>query len=110
MVLIKTPEIFILAWTGVWSIISYVQFFWDKLSAQMGWWRVSERKLLLTALIGGALGAKIGQRMFRHKTWKEPFRRNLDRILVVNLACTIALFFPRVRAFVASIPEIAASL
>ena len=47
----------------------------DKRKAQKNLWRIPERTLLGTALIGGSLGAFAGMQIFRHKTkhWHNFF-------------------------------------
>lgn len=50
--------------------------------ARAGQRRISERSLLLAALLGG-LGAGLGQRLLRHKTRKQPFATWLR--LIVSL-------------------------
>ncbi|TMV11667.1 DUF1294 domain-containing protein [Arenibacterium halophilum] len=52
----------------------------DKRRALTGDWRLSEFHLWLLAFAGGWFGAKRAQRVFRHKTRKEPFRSRLNRI------------------------------
>lgn len=60
--------------------LAFLMFGLDKRRARTGAWRISESTLLGIALIGGWFGAKLGQRVFRHKTRKEPFRTRLNRI------------------------------
>ncbi len=69
---------------------AFLLFAWDKKRAREGGWRIPERRLLKVALIGGSLGAMLGQRLLRHKTWKEPFRSRLRRI-VLGQAGALAL-------------------
>lgn len=40
----------------------------DKQKAKKNLWRIPERVLLLTALLGGSLGSLLGMYLFRHKT------------------------------------------
>ena len=87
-----------LPWETLWwffavSVLVYCLMFWDKLSAQNGWRRVSEGTLLFWAFVGGGIGGKIAQRAFRHKTRKEPFRTYLNRSLVINALILGALLF-----------------
>lgn len=67
----------------------------DKARARSQGRRISEGSLLAAAFLGGFIGAKIGQRHFRHKTRKQPFGRLLNAIglfhaglLVLVLAVT----------------------
>eukprot|EP00923_Selenidium_pygospionis_P056639 GHVN01098861.1.p1 GENE.GHVN01098861.1~~GHVN01098861.1.p1 ORF type:complete len:145 (-),score=0.46 GHVN01098861.1:327-761(-) len=55
--------------------------------------RVSERTLLLLAAIGGSIGAKLAQRMVRHKTQKQPFGHFLSAICVSQTALCIGLLY-----------------
>lgn len=59
-------------------------FWFDKVQARNGDWRVRERTLLLAALFGG-LGAWFAQHLLRHKTRKEPFRTLLGIVIVLHL-------------------------
>ncbi|MBB3163594.1 uncharacterized membrane protein YsdA (DUF1294 family) [Rhizobium laguerreae] len=65
----------------------------DKQAARHGKRRISERTLLLLALIGGSLGAAAAQQLLRHKTRKEPFRSILAAILILHGALIGALAF-----------------
>jgi len=56
------------------SVVLFVTYGVDKSAAQSGAWRVPESTLHLLALVGGWPGALVAQRVFRHKTRKQPFR------------------------------------
>lgn len=75
-------------------------FWWDKRCAIERRWRVPESTLLTLCLIGGSLGAKTGQGIFRHKTRKEPFRTSLNAIAVLHIGFLAALVLPEFRASV----------
>jgi uncharacterized membrane protein YsdA (DUF1294 family) len=62
------------------NIATFVAFGFDKQQARNKRWRVSERNLLLMAALGGWVGAKSGQVFFRHKTFKTPFKTQLNAI------------------------------
>ncbi|TAJ44286.1 DUF1294 domain-containing protein [Methanofollis fontis] len=47
-------------------------YYADKRRAQQGTWRISERALLASAVLG-PFGALAGMRLFRHKTQKTKF-------------------------------------
>lgn len=71
------------------NVIAFLAFGWDKRLAERRQSRIAERSLLVLALLGGALGALLGQQMFRHKTKKQPFRLLLWGAALVNLAAAI---------------------
>jgi len=56
------------------SLISFVQYWQDKSSAQRGSWRTPEKALHLVESLGGWPGALIAQQCFRHKTRKLSFQ------------------------------------
>ena len=59
--------------------------------------RIRESTLLTTAFVGGAIGAKLGQRRFRHKTRKQPFATILNVALGLNLLAVPILLWPTSR-------------
>lgn len=67
-------------------------FWFDKVQARNGDWRVRERTLLVSAVFGG-LGAWFAQHLLRHKTRKEPFRTLLGVAIVLHLAGVVAAFW-----------------
>lgn len=86
----------LLAFVGV-NVFAFLLFGWDKSCAERGARRVPEAELLLVALFGGAAGAIAGQRIFRHKTHKEPFRSQLYLMAGINIIAAVALTIPDVR-------------
>jgi uncharacterized membrane protein YsdA (DUF1294 family) len=60
----------LLAWAGI-NVIAFLAFGWDKRQSIHNGSRIAERTLIALALLGGALGALIGQQAFRHKTQKQ---------------------------------------
>ncbi len=67
------------------NLLAFVLFAWDKRSARLGRRRISERTLLMTALAGGSVGAKIGQQWLRHKSSKRSFIWRLNAIALLHL-------------------------
>ena len=67
------------------NLLSFAAFGIDKIKAEAGHWRVQESTLLLLALLGGTGGAYAGRALFRHKTRKQPFSRQLHAIAVLQL-------------------------
>ena len=77
-----------LVWIGI-NVIAFLAFGWDKRQAERDGSRIAERTLIGLALFGGALGALIGQQVFRHKTQKQPFRTLLWLAAVINLLAAV---------------------
>jgi uncharacterized membrane protein YsdA (DUF1294 family) len=75
------------------NLLVFSIYFMDKQAARHGRWRISERTLLILALIGGSLGALAAQQLLRHKTRKEPFRSILAAILILHGALIAVLAF-----------------
>lgn len=76
---------------GGMSFLLFAMMGIDKALAKRGAWRVPEKTLFLLALLGGALGGIIGMYFFRHKTRHTSFKAGLPMLLIVNIACCIAL-------------------
>jgi len=55
--------------------------------------RISERTLLILALIGGSIGALIGMKLFRHKTQKLSFQAPLAVIIGLQILLIWLVFF-----------------
>lgn len=50
------------------NVIAFFMYGNDKQRAKNHAWRIPERNLLAIAVLGGALGAFLGMRIFHHKT------------------------------------------
>lgn len=77
------------------SLAGFCLMGWDKRQAVKGRWRVRERTLLLTALLGGSPGAILGMRLFRHKTKHWYFWYGLPVILLLQLGLAVWLLWLR---------------
>ncbi len=67
------------------NLLAFALFGLDKHRAVVGGWRIREATLIWIAVLGGWLGAKAGQRRFRHKTRKQPFGRRLNGAGLLSL-------------------------
>lgn len=74
------------------SIVALVLMGYDKHQAKHDGWRVRERTLFLSALLGGSPGAILGMRLFRHKTKHWYFKIGMPLILLVQLVFCIWFF------------------
>lgn len=50
------------------SVLALIFYGVDKLKARGGYWRISEAALLSLGFFGGAAGALLGMKLWRHKT------------------------------------------
>ncbi len=66
------------------NIFGFVIFGYDKRCAVKHRFRVSERTLMLTALLGGSIGSYAGMQVFRHKTRHWKFRAGIPVIMLVQ--------------------------
>ena len=67
----------------------------DKRKARTGAWRIPEKTLFLSAILGGSIGAIIGMQLFRHKTKHQSFVIGMPAILIVQILLAIAYFYFR---------------
>lgn len=58
----------------------------DKQRAKKHMWRIPERVLFLSAILGGSIGAIAGMQIFRHKTRHWYFQLGMPLILLVQAA------------------------
>ena len=64
----------------------------DKLKAKKNRWRIPERTLFGSALLGGSIGAILGMYTFRHKTKHLSFTLGMRAILIAQVALAIWIF------------------
>ena len=68
------------------NVLAFVCYGLDKLKAKRSARRVSERSLLLLAVVGGSLGAWFGMLVWRHKTKHAIFKFGVPIILLLQIA------------------------
>lgn len=73
------------------NFVAFALFGIDKAQAEKGGWRVRESTLLWLAMIGGTPGAYAGRHLFRHKTRKQPFNRQLAAVALCQMLLAAAL-------------------
>lgn len=74
------------------NIIAFAAYGIDKWKAKRGKWRISEMTLIVLAFIGGALGALLGMKVFRHKTQHWKFRIFVPLALALWIAAILWLY------------------
>jgi uncharacterized membrane protein YsdA (DUF1294 family) len=65
----------------------------DKQRAIRGAWRISERSLFLTAIVGGSIGTIAGMKYFRHKTKHRYFKYGMPAILLIQIILVIIVLY-----------------
>ena len=68
------------------NILAFVCYGLDKLKAKRNARRISERALLLLALVGGSVGAWLGMLVWRHKTKHAIFSVGVPVMLLLQIA------------------------
>ena len=66
------------------NVVSFLLFGYDKRQARRRAPRISERTLLLSALVSGSVGAWLGMAAFRHKTRKRSFQAKMLAVTAVD--------------------------
>ena len=77
----------------IWNLIAFVMMGMDKRRAIKDQQRISEKTLLTSAFIMGAVGIGAGMLVFRHKTAKTRFRIGLPLALIVNASVIYGLIY-----------------
>lgn len=84
---------YILIYFAVINLISILINCIDKIKAKHNRWRISERMLWLTAIIGGASGTYITMKVIRHKTKHRSFMIGMPVLVLIQLALIVYLYF-----------------
>ena len=67
------------------NAVAFLLMLVDKQKARKKLWRIPESTLLLSAAIGGSIGALAGMYTFRHKTRHMKFTLGVPAILAVQI-------------------------
>jgi len=73
------------------QIVPFLIYGIDKLFAQLGIFRISEKALLATSFFFGILGSIAAMMIFRHKTRKTSFRHNFAVIALLRIIVLVSL-------------------
>ncbi|WP_120077323.1 DUF1294 domain-containing protein [Aurantiacibacter odishensis] len=71
------------------NFVAFAAFGLDKAFAETGGRRISERRLIEWAMLGGTPGAYAGRYLFRHKTRKISFSDRLHGVAMLQGALLI---------------------
>lgn len=67
------------------NIVGLIMMGSDKNRAVSNQWRISEKALWITALIGAAPGMTVGMKMFRHKTKHMQFKLGFPILAILDI-------------------------
>ena len=87
----SSPALLTILFSNTWSVFALMGI--DKSKAKRHLWRIPEKTLFLSALLGGGAGAIIGMYFFHHKTRHWYFVIGMPMILIAEVA--IYLYFIR---------------
>ena len=65
----------------------------DKRRAKKNRWRIRESTLILSAALGGSIGALAGMFTFRHKTKHIKFTAGIPAILIAQILLVMYILF-----------------
>lgn len=68
------------------NLIAFLLMAMDKSRARKHQWRIPEKTLFLSAILGGSIGAIAGMYTFHHKTKHWYFVIGMPAILIVQIA------------------------
>ena len=74
------------------NAVAFLLMLVDKIKAKKNRWRIPERTLFFSALLGGSIGALLGMYTFRHKTKHLSFTLGMPAILIAQVALAIWIF------------------
>lgn len=88
----NSPWAIVLAGVIFINLVAFAAFGVDKYLARSKTRRISESTLLWLVALGGGAGAIAGQRRFRHKTQKQPFKRRMWTVIAVQALIILIVF------------------
>lgn len=76
----------LLGWLAIVNVLGFTMMGIDKYKAKRGLWRIPERTLFFTAVLGGTPGVIAGMELFRHKTRHKRFCYGMPALLLGQMA------------------------
>jgi len=74
---------------AIWNIIVFFMYGLDKHKAKRGSRRISEKTLIIFAVLMGGTGALLGMYIFRHKTKHLKFKIGVPLLFLFNILIII---------------------
>ena len=73
------------------NAVGFVLMLVDKLKARKNKWRIPEKTLFLTAILGGSVGSLLGMYLVRHQTQHLTFTLGMPLILALQVVLAVWL-------------------
>ena len=73
------------------NAIGFILMLVDKIKARKNLWRIPEKVLFLSAIIGGSIGSLLGMYFFRHKTKHFSFILGMPLILAIQIVLAVII-------------------
>ena len=83
------PEYLLAIYIVAINLFAYILYGVDKSKSKKAKWRISERALIIIALVGGSVGALLAMKKFHHKTKHKKFTIGVPLILVAQIALAV---------------------
>ena len=80
---------YILLYLALVNAAAFLLMLVDKIKAKKNLWRIKESTLILSAVLGGSIGALAGMYTFRHKTLHRKFTIGIPAILILQVAAVL---------------------
>lgn len=71
------------------NIATFIVYGVDKSKSKKKKWRISEKTLILLAVVGGSIGAILGMNIFRHKTKHLKFSIGVPVIIALQIVVAV---------------------
>ena len=84
---------YILAYLLIVNAAAFLLMLIDKIKAKKNRWRIRESTLMISAAIGGSVGALAGMYTFRHKTLHRKFTIGIPLILAAQIAAVVYILY-----------------
>lgn len=88
-----TRILIVLAIFALWNLVVFAMYGVDKSKAKRGKWRIPEKTLLLSAFLGGGIGAFLGMRILRHKTKHLQFQILVPIFMLISVALVTGIIY-----------------
>jgi uncharacterized membrane protein YsdA (DUF1294 family) len=89
LAVVRVLPVFVMVASVLMSLFAFALYRADKSAAIQGTRRTPESTLQVVSLLGGWPGALIAQRVYRHKTRKQPFQKLFWITVLTNCAALI---------------------